>query len=214
MSADPEADAVALAVLAAGGSRRMRGEHKLLRPFPDVSVVRRATEAALASGLGQVAIVVPAASHPVAQEVEDLPVALLENARAASGLSTSVRVALGWAAARATALVLLLGDEPGVDPAVIRSLVAHWRRDPVPALRARYRDRPGHPVLVRLDAPADLPFDLPGAASGGPAGPHGDTGLRRVLPPEAWRDFPVPADAPVDIDTEADYRAALARLPQ
>ena len=45
------------------------------------------------------------------------------------------------------ACVVLLGDQPGIDPAVIHEVVATWRTTARPT-RARYDDGPSHPVLI------------------------------------------------------------------
>lgn len=191
---------MAAAVLAAGGSRRMGGEPKLLLPYGGAPLVRASVSAALAAGFEQVGVVVGHEADAVAAALADLPVRRIDNPRFAEGLSTSVDRALAWAAGRADAALLLLGDEPDVDPDVIRRVLAEWRRRPAGACRTRYRDRAGHPVVVEVG--------LAGAA-------EGDRGLRDRLAREGRgvREVAVDRPGPSDIDTPADYREALARLP-
>lgn len=178
----------------------MAGRHKLLRPFPERPIVRCAAEAAIASEVGPLGVVVPSAGDAVAAALEGLPLELIENPEAERGVSTSVRAAATWAFPRAAALILLLADEPQVSPRVIRGLAQRWRARETPALRSVYRDRPGHPVLV-------TPRFLEEAAPD-----EGDRGLGDRLETGRVEAFRVEQDAPTDIDTEAAYREALARL--
>lgn len=191
---------MAAVVLAAGGSRRMGGASKLLLPYGGAPLVRASVSAALAAGFEEVGVVVGHDADAVAAALADLPVRRIGNPRFTEGLSTSVERALAWAAGRADAALLLLGDEPDVDPDVIRRVLAEWRRHPTGACRTRYRDRVGHPVVVAVG--------LAGTA-------RGDRGLRDRLAPDRADVHEVEVDrpAPPDIDTPADYREALARLP-
>lgn len=176
----------------------MPGAQKLLRPYPEAPIVRCAAEAALASAVGPVAVVVDPSSD-VAAALAGLPLTMLANHDAAAGASTSVRKAAEWAFGRSDALILTLGDEPDVDPAVISALFGHWRAHSPPATRVRYRDRPGHPVLITRRFLDRCRLE-------------GDAGLGPALTGSGEHDLTLDADAPPDIDTETEYRAALARL--
>jgi len=177
----------------------MGNDAKLLLPYRGEPLVRAPVTAALAAGFEEVGVVLGHEADGIAAVLADLPVRRIDNPRFAEGLSTSVALALDWAAGRAGAALLLLGDEPDVDPAVIRRLLEEWRARPTGACRTRYRDRAGHPVIVEVG--------LGGAA--------GDRGLRDRLAPERpdVREVAVDGPAPADIDTPADYREAVARLP-
>lgn len=185
----------------------MPSAHKLLLPFPDEGhpVLLASIETALASAAGPVAVVLPTGDdgRALSDALRDIDIERLPNPDAEGGLSTSVRVALEWARGRGIPLVLLLADEPGVRADAIEALVQASRRSDAAVLRVRYRDRPGHPVLLRPEA-------IEAAAAGAPAG---DRGLGAWLSGDGTELVDVDADAPVDVDTPEDYRAALARLP-
>lgn len=186
----------------------MPSAHKLLLPFPDDGhpVLLASVEAALASGMGPVAVVLPTGEpgRALAGALPDLEIEKLPNPDARQGLSTSVRVALEWARRRGLPLVLLLADEPGVRADAIQALVKAAGRSDAPVLRVRYRDRTGHPVLLRRRAVEAAAADAP----------SGDRGLGGWMTDDRTELVDVDADAPVDVDTPRDYRAALARLPQ
>ncbi len=176
----------------------MRGVHKLLLPFDGRPLIRHPVEAVLAAGVDRVAVVTGRSAEGVAAALEDLPVEPIENPDFAEGLATSVERAMEWAEPIGGGLLLLLGDEPGIDPDVIRRAIETWATRPSRPLRTRYADRPGHPVVLPLAGSVERPC--------------GDSGMRGLLADAA--EFRVESPAPIDVDTEADYLKALARLRQ
>ena len=113
--------------------------------------------------------------------------------RWAEGQAASLRCGLG-ALAGADAVVVALGDQPGLTGAAVEALIAAAGDED--AVRAVYDGVPGHPVLLRrplLDRAGEL---------------RGDTGFRDLLEDAAVREVEVGGLAdPADIDT----REELAR---
>lgn len=99
-------------------------------------------------------------------------------------------------------VVVLLGDEPGIKAADIRSLTAAWDDEgSADMARIRYTDRPGHPVL--LGSPARR-------RAGQLAG---DVPIWETLCQEGFTGVEVAVDgpAPVDVDSPAELRRARRR---
>lgn len=192
---------VAGVVLAAGASSRMWGGHKLLLPVGGRPVIRHVVDAALAARLEPVLVVVGHGARRLQAVLEDLPVEIVRNPDHAAGLSTSLAAARRALDDRAAAAVFLLADEPEIRPGAIERTIAAWRAGSE-LVRARYDDRPGHPVLV--DARR---LSLLDAA-------RGDRGLGEVLARGGPRttDVRIEGPAPADIDTRSDYDELLARL--
>jgi molybdenum cofactor cytidylyltransferase len=99
---------------------------------------------------------------------------------------------------RATVLVLMLGDQPGVVPATVRVLLA--ARGEAPIAVCRYDDGRGHP------------FAFGGAVFDDLRSLHGDKAVWRMLDERAdeVEDVPVAGPVPLDVDTWADYEAVVA----
>ena len=74
---------------------------------------------------------------------------VVENPDFAQGCSSSYRVGVGAVDRRAAAVAVLLGDQPGVDGAVIDRVVEAWRRNQ------------GRIVVGLLSGPAWAPDHLP-----------------------------------------------------
>lgn len=186
----PPAPAVAAVVLAAGASRRF-GATKQLAEVDGRPLVLHAVDVAQTAGLDPVLVVV---GHDAERVRRVLPtsVTVVDNPAHAQGQSASLRAGVAAATATdASALVVLLADQPGIDPAVVRRVVAtHAAGHPV--VRARYTDRPGHPVLFGRSVWAALT-----AATG-------DVGARDLLARLAVTEVDVPGPCPRDVDTPAD----------
>jgi molybdenum cofactor cytidylyltransferase len=96
---------------------------------------------------------------------------------------------------------VLLGDEPGIKAADIRTLTVAWDPGSADMARIRYQDRPGHPVLF------------------GPAARHraqeleGDALIWETLCQERFAAMEVAVNrlAPIDVDSPADLRRARHR---
>jgi molybdenum cofactor cytidylyltransferase len=190
-------------VLAAGSSSRL-GRPKQLLPVHGEPLIRHTLRSVLASSLDEVILVVGHEADGVRETVADLPVKCIFNPAAAAGQSTSVRAGLAALSSDVEAAVFILGDQPGIDPAVIDALIAAWRTSGSPVAAPRYEDRMGNPVLFDRRVFLEL------------AALEGDTGARPVV--RAYHDsgdlqvVPVAGHAPPDIDTEADYAALIATL--
>ncbi len=194
-------------VLAAGAARRM-GRPKLLLPLEGRCLLQHVIDAAADSCLDELVIVLGAHADAVRAALvlpADRTVRVTLNADFAEGQSTSLRAGLAALDPRAEAAAILLGDQPGVDRAVIDAVAAAFVASGAAAARPVYETAagervPGHPVFLhRRLWPA---FDAL----------RGDAGARTVLAehPEWVLEVPVAGAPPVDIDTPEDYEQSVA----
>jgi molybdenum cofactor cytidylyltransferase len=191
-------------VLAAGTSSRL-GRPKQLLELDGRPVLQHVLDAAAASHLDQIVVVLGHGGRDVAARIR-LPArtGIVLNRDYALGQSTSLRAGLQAAGLEATAAVILLGDQPGVRPEAIDAVVQAWRAGNGPVVRASYEGRPDHPTLFDRSVWTEL-IQI-----------QGDEGARGVLEahPE-WRSTAeVGGRAPEDIDTEDDYARAKAAFDQ
>ncbi len=192
-------------VLAAGASRRMPGTHKLLRDWGGRSVLAAVVETAERAGLDPIVVVLGSEADALRDALGSCggrAVELLPHPAWSDGRASSLRAGLGrLAGSSAPAAVVLLGDEPGIDAETIRLVVGAWRAGRVEAVRVRYSDRTGHPVLLARPCwPA-----LDGGTDGGSTWDR----LRDAAIPLLEVDVDRPA--PIDVDAPADLAAARAR---
>jgi molybdenum cofactor cytidylyltransferase len=187
-------------LLAAGGSRRL-GTPKQLLAYQDTTVLGASLAVARDCGFDQIIVTLGGAAHAVRDAVclDGTDVVVVDEAGA--GCSASLRVALGRVDPDASGIVLLLGDQPGVDRVVVRRLVAAATSAPVTV--CRYTDGIGHPFWLSRSVFGDL-MQL-----------HGDKGVWKLLASGRFDVHEVTVDArvPLDVDTWDDYRRLLESAP-
>jgi molybdenum cofactor cytidylyltransferase len=186
-------------VLAAGGSRRL-GQPKQLLPYGDSTLLGHALATARACGFDQLVVALGAGAAEIRARVDLTGATVVENPGFGAGCSSSLAVALRAVSPRAEALVLLLGDQPGVTPAAVGALIAG--RGDAPLAVCRYDDGRGHP------------FAFGRRAFGALAELHGDKAVWKLLErsPEDVVEVRVPGPVPLDVDTWEDYEAVLAAV--
>jgi molybdenum cofactor cytidylyltransferase len=120
----PRAPQIAALVLAAGQSRRMGPDNKLLAEVDGKPMVVRAVEAVLASQAEPVIVVTGHQRDRVAAALAGLELLSVHNPDYAQGLSTSLHRGLAALPAGTDGVVVALGDMPRVEAAAIDRLIA------------------------------------------------------------------------------------------
>ncbi|MBC6989073.1 NTP transferase domain-containing protein [Hymenobacter sp. BT491] len=193
---------VGLMLLAAGASSRL-GQPKQLVQFQGKSLLRRAAEAAVASGCHPIIVVTGALHSELLPELEALPVAAVPNPQWQEGMSSSIRAGLAALEAQTAsgalgAVVVMLCDQPFVNELIIKGLVDGFDSAKVPAVASAYGGRVGVPALFGQQLfPALRTL----------AGPEGARDLLRQHAADLLR-VPFPEGA-IDVDTPEQYRQLL-----
>jgi molybdenum cofactor cytidylyltransferase len=188
---------VAGLVLAAGGSSRL-GRPKQLLPYRGTTLLGHVVDVARSCAFDQLVVALGGAADDVRGVVDLSGVDVVVNDSFGEGCSSSIAAALPALDPRADALVLMLGDQPGVAPGAVRALIDG--RGNAPLAVCRYDDGRGHP------------FAFARAVFGELAALHGDKGVWKLLDRRAGDvgEVVVPGTVPLDVDTWDDYQAVLA----
>lgn len=185
-------------VLAAGGSRRL-GEPKQLLPYGSGTLLDHTLETARASGFDQLIVALGGSSAEVRRRVDLSGADAVENPDFGEGCSSSIAAGLRAIDPRSDLMVLMLGDQPGVTPDVIRALIAGTDDGTILAA-CLYDDGRGHPLAFGRELFGEL-REL-----------HGDKAVWKLMDRRAGEvvDVRVPGPVPPDINTREDYEAVLA----
>ena len=135
-------------MLAAGASTRL-GRPKQLVALGGKSLLRRAAQAAVASGASPVIVVLGSEAESFLPELAELPVLPVINPDWRQGMGSSMRcgvAALQAADLSVTALLCMVCDQPKITSAHLRTL---WDRHAASGrvIAVRHRDRPGVPAI-------------------------------------------------------------------
>jgi molybdenum cofactor cytidylyltransferase len=183
-------------VLAAGMSRRL-GRPKQLLQLGGRPIIRHVVETALASSLDEVIVVLGARAGDVRDALSGLPARFVVNHRYAEGQGTSLAAGIAALPDDIDAVVVLLGDQPGVTAEAIDLVIAARRKQGASIAMAAYDDGRGHPALFGREHFGEL-RQL-----------SGDVGGREIIRAHPGDVVAVRVDGPIpaDVDTDEDWRA-------
>jgi len=198
-----QAETVAALVLAAGSSRRL-GQPKQLLAYEGATLLDATLNMVRAAPFTQRLVTLGGGADDVRATVNLGSFVQVDSEQHTEGCSSSLVSALPRIADNADGFVLLLGDQPGVDPASIERLVGAAREAKAPIAICEYDDGVGHPFWFARSVFGDL-MNL-----------HGDKAVWKVIESgdhEVLR-VPIAGSVPLDVDTWNDYETLLASTEQ
>lgn len=189
-------------VLGAGASTRL-GRPKQLLPFGDRTLLGHVlADVEAAARLDRVVLVLGAESEPIRASLHPSHATVVTNDSYGTGCASSLLAGLD-VAGDCDAIVLLLGDTPGVTAEIIDDVVGQWRSDETWAAVTQYTTGVGHPFVFSQAAFPEL------------RALHGDKAVWKIVdrePSERVARLGVDLRLPADVDTWSDYLAACERL--
>jgi len=183
-------------VLAAGRSERM-GTQKLLLPLGGKLVITRVVDELLRSPVEHVLAVIGRDGDQVRTALSDRPIQFVTNSAPASDMLGSVRCGLRALPAGCKAVLMAIGDQPGLSHQVVGEMIHCFRRDESRIIVPMHAGRRGHPVLFSTRFCDEL------------LSHHDGDGLRGLLaahPEEILGLALSNASTLEDMDTLADYQ--------
>ena len=190
---------VAAVVLAAGAASRFGGG-KLLARIDGRPVLGHVLDRLGDTSLTRIVLVLGDDADAIAAAIDLHGVQPVRNPDPGQGLASSLRIGIAALPDDVDAALVVLGDQPLLDPTVVEALLAAGVDPATPFAAPRYTaDEGRNPVLVHRSAFERI------------AGLTGDRGLGPLLAeqPDLVRDVPVDRPANPDIDTPTDLVAVL-----
>jgi molybdenum cofactor cytidylyltransferase len=184
---------LAAVILAAGLARRM-GRQKLLLELEGRPVVRWSVEALLPH-VDEMVVVTGSEASGVRSALSGLAVRFAHNSQPEAGQGGSIAVGVAALPPQTEAVLIALGDQPRLSPAVVPALLQAFRQARLAITAPVYRGVQGTPVLFGADVFVEL------------RALTGDAGARAVVRarPERVREVPFDLPMPADVDTPEDY---------
>lgn len=191
---------VAGLILAAGASSRL-GQPKQLLPFKGTTLLGWvAQRIAECKTLDEVVVVLGANADEVRKQASLGNLRTVVNPATGQGCSASYRVGIGACDPAIEAIVVLLGDQPAVQPEIVDQVVSAWRANGGKIVLASYGGKRGHPMLFSRELFPQM-MEL-----------HGDKAVWKMVDqhPEWVVEVAIDSPAPPDINTWEDYQSLLS----
>ena len=182
-------------ILGAGASQRL-GEPKQLLPFGGTTLLGWiVAQAERATALDELVVVLGRAADQIRERVNFGAARVVENPIFSEGCASSYRAGIAALDPRSEAIMIVLGDQPGIKPEVINQLAAEWRQGESQIALCSYRGRKGHPMIFAKPLFEQL------------IGLHGDKAAWKLVDanPDLVQQVEFDLPIPEDINTPADF---------
>jgi len=138
-------------VLAAGMSRRMEGENKLLLPFGDKTMLETTLNQILAAGVGEVVVVIGHEAERVQVLLKNRPVKTAFNPDFVAGMTSSIQTGIRAASPETQGFMICLSDMPLIDSSVYQQLADVFfekiKTEQQVIVQPVFENTPGNPVI-------------------------------------------------------------------
>ena len=182
-------------ILGAGSSERL-GQPKQLLPFGGTTLLGWViAQAQRASGLDELVVVLGRAADQIRQRVDFGATKVVENPVFAEGCASSYRAGIGALDPKSEAIMILLGDQPGIKPGVMDQVAEEWRQGQSQIAICSYHGRKGHPMIFARPLFDQL------------LGLHGDKAAWKLVDanPDLVQEIEFDLPTPEDINTWDDF---------
>jgi molybdenum cofactor cytidylyltransferase len=186
--------AISAIVLAAGMATRM-GRLKQLLPFRGKILLEHVLDTLRSAGVEEIVVVLGFQADQIRSQVPLDSFKVVLNAAYREGMASSLQAGIAALSPDREAALIMLADQPLVQPGTIHQLMAAYRQARLPFTIPVYDGQRGNPVLIDRTVFPDI-FQL-----------SGDTGCRKLFPAYREQILEVPVDDPgvlLDIDTQED----------
>jgi molybdenum cofactor cytidylyltransferase len=134
-------------ILGAGASQRL-GQPKQLLPFGGTTLLGWiVAQAERAVALDELVVVLGRAADQIRERVNFGNAKVVENPVFGEGCASSYRAGIAALSPRSEAIMIILGDQPGIKPDVIDRLASEWLEDAAQIALCSYRGHKGHPMI-------------------------------------------------------------------
>lgn len=142
-------NSVSAILLAAGESRRMGSENKLLLPVGGIPLVRHVARVLRDSGIRELVVVLGHEADLVETALDGLQLTTVHNAHYAEGQMTSVHAGMDALKQETDGVMVCLSDQPLLTTEDINSLIdAFLERENAGVVVPTYRGRRGNPIVL------------------------------------------------------------------
>ncbi|MEZ4776009.1 MAG: nucleotidyltransferase family protein [Bacteroidia bacterium] len=138
-------------LLAAGASRRMGKENKLLLPFRDKPLVAHIADEIIASQPGEVVVVTGHESLKISDVLSGKPVKIVFNPNYLKGMTTSIQAGVAAANEHSSGYMICLSDQPLIYDTEYKMMTANFLKEKINDIGIIqvpvFEEKRGNPVI-------------------------------------------------------------------
>ena len=151
---------ISAVILAAGESRRMGKQNKLLLPLGGEALLVKLVKSVCASDVSQILVVIGHESEKIRQELNDLPLSFVYNPNFSEGMTTSIKSGVKEASPDCDGFLICLADMPFINTPEINKLIHAYVKNRIKEKRLIvlpvFQGHRGNPVLFSSEFRNDI----------------------------------------------------------
>ena len=198
-----ETDNIAVVILAAGESSRMKQAKQLL-PWGTTTLLGKAIEEALQSNSKKVYVVLGAKAETIQMQFKSTEVSWILNKNWKKGMGSSISCAINYLVHLKTnydGILIMLCDQPLIDADYINKMIATFKRSNKRIVATAYKHSNGVPVLFDKKYLEDL------------SNLQGNIGAKQIIAANSNGVIAInPNGKEKDLDTMEEYQQALKNI--
>ena len=151
---------ISAVILAAGESRRMGKQNKLLLPIGGEALLVKLVTSVCASDVGQVIVVIGHEAEKIRRELNELPLNFVYNPNFNEGMTTSIKYGVKEVTNECDGLLICLGDMPFINTSEINKLIHAYVKNRIKGegliVVPVFKRQRGNPVLFSIEFRNDI----------------------------------------------------------
>ena len=151
---------ISAVILAAGESRRMGKQNKLLLPIGGEALLVKLVASVCASDVGQVLVVIGHEAEKIRRELNEFPLNFVYNPNFSEGMTTSIKYGVKMVSHECDGLLICLGDMPFINTSEINKLIHAYVKNRIKGegliVVPVFKRQRGNPVLFSIEFRNDI----------------------------------------------------------
>ena len=151
---------ISAVILAAGESRRMGKQNKLLLPIGGEALLVKLVTSVCASDVGQVLVVIGHEAEKIRRELNEFPLNFVYNPNFSEGMTTSIKYGVKVVSHECDGLLICLGDMPFINTSEINKLIHAYVKNRIKGegliVVPVFKRQRGNPVLFSIEFRNDI----------------------------------------------------------
>ena len=151
---------ISAVILAAGESRRMGTQNKLLLPIGGEALLVKLVASVCASDVGQVLVVIGHEAEKIRRELNEFPLNFVYNPNFSEGMTTSIKYGVKVVSNECDGLLICLGDMPFINTSEINKLIHAYAKNRIKGegliVVPVFKRQRGNPVLFSIEFRNDI----------------------------------------------------------